>query len=176
MKRSKRAYALRRKKAHVFNPLLSGGDFPNREFRCSHCGARFPDYLARCPECGGTEWEELAEVNPYTRMPMESFLKACGHLFWILGTLGSLALLWQTDTPDPEATRLYTYAAIFSITTGVLFSAFFFAQSEMLRRILRIQRRLRAFHDTYRMTRMLTFAEKFRRLRRHGRPQGHKVS
>lgn len=163
--RSRRAYALRRKKSLVYNPLLSSGEFTNREFRCSRCGVRFPDYLARCPECGSTDWEELTEVNPYTRMPMESFLKGCGHLFWLLGTVGFLVLLWQTDTPDPETERLYVYGAILSVTLGVLFSAIFFALSEMLRRILRMQRRLRAFHDTYRMTRLLTFASKVRRQR-----------
>ena len=48
-----------------------------RELQCSRCKAIFPDYLARCPECGSEEWIGLVEVNPYTRMPMETFLKAC---------------------------------------------------------------------------------------------------
>jgi Predicted ATP-dependent serine protease len=169
--RSKRAYAWRHKKSQITNPLLHGDEFPTKEFRCERCGSRFPDFLARCPECGSTEWEELAEVNPYTRMPMESFLKACGHLFWLLGTAGFLAMLWQTGD-NPQHDHLYLYGAVVSIVTGVLFSAFFFAQSEILRRILRMQRRLRAFHDTYRMTRVLTFAGKVRRLRRTGRPDG----
>ncbi len=173
--RSKRSYALRRRKERIINPLLSGEEFPAKEFRCERCGAKFPDYLGRCPECGSTEWEELTDVNPYTRMPMEAFLKGCGHFFWLFGTAGFLALLWQTGT-GTEADRLYVYGAILSIVTGVLFSAGFFALSEMLRRILRMQRRLRAFHDTYRMTRLLTFAGQVRRLRRTGRPQGHKLS
>ena len=45
-----------------------------RELQCSRCKAIFPDYLARCPECGSEEWIGLVEVNPYTRMPMETFL------------------------------------------------------------------------------------------------------
>ena len=57
-----------------------------RELQCSRCKAIFPDYLARCPECGSEEWIGLVEVNPYTRMPMETFLKACGHLLWLVGT------------------------------------------------------------------------------------------
>jgi hypothetical protein len=44
-----------------------------RELQCSRCKAIFPDYLARCPECGSEEWIGLVEVNPYTRMPMETF-------------------------------------------------------------------------------------------------------
>ena len=71
-----------------------------RELQCSRCKAIFPDYLARCPECGSEEWIGLVEVNPYTRMPMETFLKACGHLLWLVGTIGFLVLLWQTDSPD----------------------------------------------------------------------------
>ena len=64
-----------------------------RELQCSRCKAIFPDYLARCPECGSEEWIGLVEVNPYTRMPMETFLKACGHLLWLVGTIGFLVLL-----------------------------------------------------------------------------------
>ncbi|MFQ9867871.1 MAG: translation initiation factor IF-2 [Bilophila wadsworthia] len=64
-----------------------------RELQCSRCKAIFPDYLARCPECGSEEWIGLVEVNPYTRMPMETFLKACGHLlgWWTIGFRPSLA-------------------------------------------------------------------------------------
>ena len=162
--RSKRAYALRHRKSKVVNHLLKEGELPAKELRCERCGAKFPDYLARCPECGSTEWEELTEVNPYTRMPMEAFLKGCGHVFWLFGTVGFLIMLWQTGTDSPSD-RLFFYGAILFLASGMLFSAAFFALSELLRRILRIQRRLRAFHDTYRMTRLLTIAGKVRRRR-----------
>ena len=69
-----------------------------RELQCSRCKAIFPDYLARCPECGSEEWIGLVEVNPYTRMPMETFLKACGHLLWLVGTTGFLVLLASFHT------------------------------------------------------------------------------
>ena len=116
-----------------------------RELQCSRCKAIFPDYLARCPECGSEEWIGLVEVNPYTRMPMETFLKACGHLLWLVGTIGFLVLLWQTDSPDAETNKLFIYGAFLLLFCSVLFSAAYFGMSEIMRRILRMQRRLRAF-------------------------------
>ena len=121
-----------------------------RELQCSRCKAIFPDYLARCPECGSEEWIGLVEVNPYTRMPMETFLKACGHLLWLVGTIGFLVLLWQTDSPDAETNKLFIYGAFLLLFCSVLFSAAYFGMSEIMRRILRMQRRLRAFHENYR--------------------------
>ena len=121
-----------------------------RELQCSRCKAIFPDYLARCPECGSEEWIGLVEVNPYTRMPMETFLKACGHLLWLFGTVGFLVLLWQTDSSDAETDRLFAYAAVLLLFCSVLFSAAYFGMSEIMRRILRMQRRLRVFHENYR--------------------------
>ncbi len=121
-----------------------------RELQCSRCKATFPDYLARCPECGSEEWIGLVEVNPYTRMPMETFLKACGHLLWLVGTVGFLVLLWQTDSSDAETNKLFAYAAVLLLFCSVLFSAAYFGMSEIMRRILRMQRRLRAFHENYR--------------------------
>ncbi len=161
--RCKRIYQGRHKLDVRTNPLMRGYDLPNREFRCSRCGTRFPDYLARCPECGSEDWEELAEVNPYTRLPLESFLKGCGHAFWILGVLAFLSLLWLTDTPDAQTRLVYVYGASFMLIVGTLFSAVYFGLSEILRRTLRMQRRLRAFHDTYRLTRVLTLGGRLSR-------------
>ena len=101
-----------------------------RELQCSRCKAIFPDYLARCPECGSEEWIGLVEVNPYTRMPMETFLKACGHLLWLVGTTGFLVLLWQTDSPDAETNKLFIYGAFLLLFCSVLFSAAYFGMSE----------------------------------------------
>ena len=123
-----------------------------RELQCSRCKAIFPDYLARCPECGSEEWAGLVEVIPYTRMPMETFLKACGHLLWLMGTVGFLVLLWQTDSANEEADSLFMYGAVLLLFCSVLFSAAYFGMSEIMRRILRLQRRLRAFHEKYRET------------------------
>lgn len=168
--RCKRIYLGRQKNDVRTNPLLRGYDLPSREFRCSRCSTRFPDYLARCPECGSEDWEELAEVNPYTRLPLESFLKGCGHAFWILGVLAFLVLLWLTDTPSPEMGRLFIYGAVCFLVLGTLFSALFFGLSEILRRILRMQRRLRAFHDTYRLTRVITMGTRLSKKMPAGRP------
>lgn len=122
----------------------------SRELQCTRCKAVFPDYLDHCPECGNRDWISLAEVNPYTRMPMESFLKSCGHLLWIIGTATFLVLLWQTDDPDEDLDRLYGYGAILILFCSVMASAFYFGMSEMMRVLLRLQRRLRAFHEHYR--------------------------
>lgn len=122
------------------------------ELQCSRCKAIFPDYLARCPECGSEEWVGLAEVNPYTSMPMETFLKCCGHLLWLFGTFGFLAMIWHTDSQNEYQNNLFAYGAILVLFCGILFSAAYFGMSEMARRIVRIQRRLRAFHEKYRET------------------------
>ena len=122
----------------------------DRELQCSRCKAIFPDYLARCPECGSEDWNGLVEVNPYTRMPMENFMKYCGHLVWLFGTVGFLVLLWQTDTPNEEANSFFIYGAFLLLFCCVLGSTIYFGMSEVMRRILRMQRRLRAFHENYR--------------------------
>ena len=93
-----------------------------RELQCSRCKAIFPDYLARCPECGSEEWIGLVEVNPYTRMPMETFLKACGHLRLAGGDHRFLVLLWQTDL-DAETNKLFICRRFLLLFCSVLFSA-----------------------------------------------------
>ena len=77
--------------------------------------------------------DRLVEVNPYTRMPMETFLKACGHLLWLVGTIGFLVLLWQTDSPDAETNKLFIYGAFLLLFCSVLFSAAYFGMSEIMR-------------------------------------------
>lgn len=118
---------------------------------CAKCKTVFPEYLARCPECGSTEWTGLSEVNPYNHLPMEQFLKLCGHFFWFLPTLGALFLLWQTDTENFLLNEMYVLGAIALCTSGVLISVAYFGMSELTRRVERIQRRLRAFHENYRI-------------------------
>ena len=143
--RRRRAFSTRERKQHIASEVKI-----DRELQCSRCKAIFPDYLARCPECGSDEWVGLAEVNPYTRMPMERFLQICGHLLWLMGTFGFLLLLWQTDGTDDELNELFIYGAGLLLFCSVLFSGAYFGMSEIMRRILRVQRRLRAFHQNYR--------------------------
>ena len=176
----KRIRTLIRRKRLIANTTTSAPSIEvkvERELQCSRCKAIFPDYLARCPECGSDEWIGLAEVNPYTRMPMETFLKACGHLLWLVGTIGFLVLLWQTDSTNDETNRLFAYGAVLLLFCSVLFSAAYFGMSEIMRRILRMQRRLRAFHENYRddqpggcHTRILEHKRAVRRVHGYGTP------
>ena len=136
-----------------------------QELQCAHCKTIFPDYLARCPECGSEEWTALVEVNPYSRIPMESIVKGCGHMLWMLGLFGFFIFVWQMDTPDPEQNRLYLYAGICSLVVGIIASTAFSSLSELMRRTLRIQRRLKVFHDHYNETHPI------KRVWKRGRPE-----
>lgn len=117
---------------------------------CERCRTVFSDFHSRCPECGSHNWELYSEENPYTRMPLERFIQLCGHSFWLIGTVLFITLLWQTDSNDYEHNLFYIYMAILSIASGVLISALYFALSEIITRTMRMQWRLRAFHDHYR--------------------------
>lgn len=123
-----------------------------QELQCAHCKTIFPDYLGRCPECGSDEWTALVEVNPYARVPMESLIKGCAHLLWMLGILGFFIFVWQMDDPDPDMCMLYLYGGIATLVICILISTAFFSLSELMRRILRIQRRLKVFHEHYNET------------------------
>ena len=117
---------------------------------CSKCKHVFPEFLARCPECGSRDWQGLSEVNPYNYLPMEQFLKLCGHMLWLFATIGSIFLLWQTNTEDTEMNEIYVMSAIALAFGGILISVAYFGMSELTRRVERIQKRLRAFHENYR--------------------------
>lgn len=123
-----------------------------QELQCAHCKTIFPDYLARCPECGSEEWTALVEVNPYARIPLESLIKGCGHLLWMLGIFAFFILIWQMDSDVAEENRLYFYLAVSMLVISILISAGFFGLSEILRRVLRMQRRLKVFHEHYNET------------------------
>lgn len=123
-----------------------------QELQCAHCKTVFPDFLGRCPECGSDEWTALVEVNPYARVPMESLIKGCAHILWMLGILGLFILVWQMDSPDDATNRLYLYAAIATLLVCILISTALFSLSELMRRVLRIQRRLKVFHEHYNET------------------------
>ena len=140
-------------------------DDVQQELQCAHCKTIFPDYLARCPECGSEEWTALVEVNPYSRIPMESIVKGCGHMLWMLGLFGFFVFIWQMDTPDPEQNRLYLYGGLCSLAVGIIASTAFSSLSELMRRTLRIQRRLKVFHDHYNETHPI------KRVWKRGRPE-----
>ena len=121
----------------------------DHELQCSHCKAIFPDFLARCPECGSDEWVGYTEVNPYTRLPMELFLKICGHILWLVGVVGFLVMMWETGEEGLEHPELLIYGAVLLLLLSIVFSGAYFGMSELMRRLLRVQRRLKAFHQYY---------------------------
>jgi len=127
-----------------------GTEYLSKDVKCAECRLIFPDYMGCCPKCGSEERTSLVEVNPYSRMPMASFLKACGHIFWLVGVIAFLMLIWQTNNSDKETSLMFLYVGLIVLVCGVIMSAAYFALSELIRRVLRIQRRLQAFHETYR--------------------------
>ncbi len=141
----KKILFVRRKK-----PIRETLEPVRKRLQCSNCSYVFSDYLTSCPECGSEDWIGYTEVNPYTRMPLESFLKACGHVVWILGTFVCLYFLWQTNSSDEALNVQSILLAIVSLGLGILLSALYFGLSEAIQRILRVQRRLKAFHETHR--------------------------
>lgn len=147
MKRS--AYPKRSGQKYV-RRLTPGTEHMARDVQCLQCKATFPDYMRYCPECGSEERTGITEVNPYAHMPMDSFLQGCGHVFWLTGVVAFLMLIWQTNDMDKATGLLIFYGAICVLVSGVILSVAYFALSELLRRIIRIQRRLRTFHETYR--------------------------
>lgn len=121
-----------------------------QQFQCSRCRAVFPDFLSRCPECGHNDFSLYEEENPYTRMPLDRFIQLCGHGIWIGGTILFIALLWQTNSNNYDENAFYIYMSIISLVGSVFISALYFALSEIISRTVRLQRRLRVFHDHYR--------------------------
>jgi len=86
-------------------------------------------------------------------------------MLWMLGLFGFFVFIWQMDTPDPEQNRLYLYGGICSLAVGIIASTAFSSLSELMRRTLRIQRRLKVFHDHYNETHPI------KRVWKRGRPE-----
>ena len=105
----------------------------------------------RCPECGSRDWQGLSEVNPYNNAPLEQFLKLCGHLMWLGGCIACIFLLWQTTSNDKSYNELLILSAILVAAFGVFASVGYFGLSEITRRVERIQKRLRVFHENFRI-------------------------
>lgn len=114
---------------------------------CSKCKTVFPEFLARCPECGSRDWQGLSEVNPYNNAPLEQFLKLCGHLMWLGGCIACIFILWQTTSHDQSYNELLVLSAVLVAAFGIFASVGYFGLSEINRRVERIQKRLRAFHE-----------------------------
>ncbi len=147
MKKAKKQSRVRLISRHRLRSLRPLEEQP-RILQCARCKALFADYLARCPECGSEDWSGLSEVNPYARLPLESILRLCGHLLWLVSVAAFLACLWQTG--EGESVADWMALALLALASGMLGSVAFFGMSEILRRLLRVQRRLKAFHEHYR--------------------------
>lgn len=126
---------------------VQGDVIIRKMLHCEKCGEVFPSEFERCPKCKGTRFSGYTVVNPVARLPIESILRVMAHLTWMLGTAGCLALLWQTDSPDVDHNMLLLVAGFGVLVASVFISVTLFGMSEMLRRIVRIQLRLRAMFE-----------------------------
>ncbi|WP_461211333.1 hypothetical protein [Desulfocurvus sp. DL9XJH121] len=117
--------------------------------QCEKCGEVFSDSYEQCPKCGSRRFEGYTVVNPIARLPMESILRLCGHLLWIAGTVACILFLWNTNTPDTTRNWWFAVAGFGVLGLSVIMAIALFALGEMLKRIIRIQRRLRAIMDEY---------------------------
>ncbi len=136
-------------------------DLLNLRVQCARCKTIFGSDFTKCPECGSDESTGYAEVNPYTHLPLESFLQACGHLFWLGGTFLFLFCLWEIGETDLPS-EIFIILAFGALGVGILMSALYFALSEVINRLLRLQRRLRAFHRTYNSQDSISFSQRKR--------------
>lgn len=118
-----------------------------KRLRCEKCGEVFSDSFERCPNCGSSRFEGYTVVNPISRLPMEHIVRVMGHLMWLLGVTVCIALLWQTDSSDENRNMLYMYMGFGTLFVSVFVSVTLFAIGEILKRIIRIQRRLRAMFE-----------------------------
>ncbi len=133
----------------------------NHNSQCSRCKTIFGNDFTKCPECGSSERVGYTELNPYTRLPLENFLQACGHLFWLGGTFLFLYCLWEIGETELPS-EFFVILAFAALGIGILMSALYFALSEVITRLLRVQRRLRAFHLSYNTGASTNFSQRRR--------------
>lgn len=117
--------------------------------QCDKCGEVFGDDYDQCPKCGSRRFLGYLMVNPVARLPMESILRFLAHLFWIMGTVVCVGFLWNTNTQDSTHNIFMMFAGFGVLAFSLIFSVALFAMGEMLKRIIRIQRRVRAILDEY---------------------------
>lgn len=105
--------------------------------------------MEQCTQCGSTELSGYDIDNPYSKLPMQRLLKVCGHLMWLTGVIATLALLWQTNNKDNSINLMFLFGGLATLSLSIIGSVCLFALGEMMRRVIRIQRKLRAFVDEY---------------------------
>lgn len=117
--------------------------------QCEKCGETFSDSFEQCPKCGSRRFAGYSVTNPIARLPMESILRLCGHLLWLAGTVGCILFLWNTNTDDTVRNWWMCVAGFGLLGFSVIAAITLFAMGEMLKRIIRIQRRVRALMDEH---------------------------
>ena len=117
--------------------------------QCEKCGETFSDSFEQCPKCGSRRFAGYSVVNPIARLPMESIVRFCGHMLWLAGTVGCILMLWNTNTHDPTRNWWMCAGAFGLLGFSVVGAVTLFAIGEMLTRIIRIQRRVRAIMDDH---------------------------
>lgn len=113
--------------------------------QCERCLETFSADLEICPVCGSDELTGYKVQNPFSRLPMEKVLPATGHVIWILGMIACLALLWNTNTEDSAHNWFVALAGFGVLLFSMVMSVALFGLGELLKRVIRIQRRVRAF-------------------------------
>jgi hypothetical protein len=116
--------------------------------KCDECLTPYTDEDKLCPGCGkklpGYDIE-----NPYSMLPMEHILRVVGHLVWIVGVVGFVIILWNTDQQNDNLNWLIAAGGFIFLAFSIVISIALFCMSEILRRVIRIQRRVRAFVEEY---------------------------
>lgn len=117
--------------------------------KCVKCGTVLTDGGTRCPECNSRRVVSYEMENPMARLPMEALLNMAGHCIWILGVGVCIALLWKTNTDDDALNWLMALAGFGALFLGLVLSVAMFGLGEILSRLIRVQRRVRAFTREY---------------------------
>lgn len=115
--------------------------------RCEKCGESFSNSFEKCPKCGSRSFEGYTVVNPISRLPMESILRFLSHMMWLMGTAACIVFLWNTDSADTTRNWWMVAAGFGVLWFSVISAVTLFALGEMLKRIIRVQRRVRAMMD-----------------------------
>lgn len=119
--------------------------------KCNECLTPYSEEDTLCPGCGkklpGFDLE-----NPYSKLPMEHILRVVGHVVWIVGVVGFLIVLWNTDQKSENLNWLIAAGGVVFLTVSIIVSVTLFCMSEILRRVIRIQRKVRAFMEEYKQS------------------------
>lgn len=117
--------------------------------KCVKCGAVLTHGGTRCPECNSRRVVSYEMENPMARLPMAALLNVAGHCIWILGVAACIALLWDTNSDDESRNWLMALAGFGALFVSLVLSVAMFGLGEILSRVIRVQRRVRAFTKEY---------------------------